>query len=327
MLRRRGLFGIVALVGAVATATASCQEPTQVMVAFRTNACADTPELGIVTGPTLEVVRGRVAAGELTATQRGCGNRPLIGTLTLTPAADSGGTVVGVLALRGKRPEECLRDPASTGCITARRRFVFLKRTSLGMNIDLDLDCEGKACDAFTTCSRGTCVDARVDCTENGTCGEPGLTPNGNAGDGGGPVDARVDGPPLAAACPAQAVCRGGDGGRGCTLPEQCCLFSAFGNLCGVPGSSSQCASAGCCASDAPCPTGLECCYEGSATRCAVKGTCLGSRPCETVADCRTGEGCGNSATAGGPPLYARGTSGPPRYCSEADGGGTVVIP
>ncbi len=299
------------------------------VVSFKTNACADAPDLGIVTAPSLQEAQRRVSGGELTTTQTACVAPSMLGTLTLTPGGESGGTVVAVLALRGKRPEDCLRDPSVAGCITSRRRFAFLDHTPLALEISLDLDCEGKVCDAFTTCSRGSCVDARVECESNGTCSEPGRTldggllPDAPAIPDAGPLplpDTGVQldaGPIPTAACPAQQACRGG---LGCLAPSQCCLFSGNGTSCGLPAASVSCGVTGCCASDAPCPTSDECCLRGGATVCVVKGTCNDARPCGTSADCRIGESCMGT---GGTPLYARGTGGAPMYCRglALDGG------
>ncbi len=330
---RRSLLPTVFLLGAAFVGVASCREPTQMVVSFKTNACGDAPELGVVTAPSLQEAQRRVTGGELTTTQTACVAPSMLGTLTLTPGGDSGGTVVATLALRGKRPEDCLRDPAVAGCITSRRRFAFLEHTPLAIEIPLDLDCEGKACDAFTTCSRGSCVDARVECESNGACSEPGRSLDGgllpdappipDAGpiplpDAGLPLDA---GPVVTTACPAQSACRGGNG---CLAPSLCCLSTGNGTSCGLAGSGSNCAVAGCCASDLPCPATDECCLRGSTTVCVVKGTCSEARPCQDTSNCRSGEACG--VPTSGPPVYAKGVGGGPMYCQGlgADGGPTI---
>ncbi len=200
------------------------------VVSFSTNACGDKPDLGIVTGPTLDEAQRRVSSAELNATQTGCLGVGTMGSLTLTPGGQRGGTVVGILALRGKRPEDCMREPATPGCITARRRFTFLDHTPLTIDIPLDLDCEGKACDAFTTCSRGSCVDPLVTCEANGTCTPP-LGDGGPGQDAAGPDGSVV-------ACATLARCQGG---AGCQGADQCCLESG---RCGT-----QCGFVGCCAS------------------------------------------------------------------------------
>lgn len=334
MRPRRTLLPTLTLLGAAFAGMASCREPTQMVVSFKTNACGDAPDLGIVTAPSLQEAQRRVAGGELTTTQTACVAPSMLGTLTLTPGGESGGTVVATLALRGKRPEDCLRDPAVTGCITARRRFAFLDHTPLAIEISLDLDCEGKACDAFTTCSRGSCVDARVECEASGTCSEPGHSLDGgllpdapaipDAGpiplpDGSGPLDGAT--PDL---CPARSTCRSG---AGCATAELCCLFTGAGSTCSGSdgGNGGACVVKGCCAADAPCPAGFECCAEAGQTTCVAGTACLAPRPCATGADCRAGEVC--SPLLGAPPLSARGggTIPPPLYCQQPDGGAPVV--
>ncbi len=332
MRPRRTLVATLLLFGAAFVGVASCREPTQMVVSFKTNACGDAPDLGIVTAPSLQEAQRRVAGGELTTTQTACVAPSMLGTLTLTPGGESGGTVVAVLALRGKRPEDCLRDPSVAGCITSRRRFAFLAHTPLAIEISLDLDCEGKACDAFTTCSRGSCVDARVECESNGTCSEPGHSLDGGllpdapplpeAGpiplpDGSLPLDGST--PDL---CPARKTCRNG---LGCASTELCCLLSDPGTSCSGSSGGGSCAVKGCCASDVPCPAGSECCAEVGQTTCVPGTACTAPRLCATGTDCRAGEVC--SPLLGAPILSARGngTLPPPLYCMQPDGGGPVV--
>jgi hypothetical protein len=317
MLRRTKslqVSGLAAALTVVWAGVSSCREPTQMFLTFSTNACGDAPELAVVATPSLAETQRRSTGGELSATHKGCEAPNTLGTLTLTPGTNAtGGSFVAVLSLRGKRPEACLADPATPGCITARRQFAFLTHTPLALRVALDLDCEGKACDAFTTCNRGSCVDARVDCKDTGECTEPvrdggPLTPTDAAQDA-GERDASREGAVPLDECPAQTRCRRG---AGCTAPEECCLYMSFGDVCGRKGTSMACAIAGCCAPDAPCPAGYECCFGDAETRCVPKNTCLaGSRPCSEDRDCRTDERCGSVS---GPPLGVDGV-GIARYC------------
>lgn len=324
----RPLLPTLVLLGAAFVGVASCREPTQMVVSFKTNACGDAPELGIVTAPSLQEAQRRVAGGELTTTQTACIAPNMLGTLTLTPGGESGGTVVATLALRGKRPEDCLRDPAAAGCITSRRRFAFLEHTALSIELSLDLDCEGKACDAFTTCSRGSCVDARVECEANGACSEPGHRLDGGllpdaptVPDAGTDASVPLDASSLEL-CPTRKTCRNG---LGCPSTDLCCLFTDFGATCSGTGGVGACAARGCCAADAPCPTGFECCAESGQTTCVPGKACTGLRPCATGTECRAGEVC--TTLVGAPALSGRGNGSVPfpLYCAQPDGGPVAV--
>jgi uncharacterized membrane protein YgcG len=157
-----------------AAIVASCREPTQVTVVFNTNACADRPDLGVVTGSLASETEARAKEGSLVATREGCtpGDSSM-GTLVLARDSNDRGSLVAVLALRGKSPDSCLLDPKQLDCITARRRFAYISHTPLTMSVTLSLDCAGVACDAFSTCSLGTCKDSEVRCND-GSCIEPG---------------------------------------------------------------------------------------------------------------------------------------------------------
>jgi uncharacterized membrane protein YgcG len=145
------------------------------VVSFKTNACPDNPQLGIVSAPGFLAAQSRVDAKALNATHTGgCIGPDTLGTLTVTPGDSfDGATVVAVVALRNKTPEACAASPAERGCIIARRQFSFIEHEPLALTINLDLSCEGVACNAFTTCQGGTCVDARVECAGR-QCSEPG---------------------------------------------------------------------------------------------------------------------------------------------------------
>jgi hypothetical protein len=318
------LFVLMAVAG-------SCREPTQVTVVFRTNACADRPDLGIVTGSVASDTEARAREGSLVATQTGCGTGESMGTLVLARDSNDRGSILAVLALRGKSPDSCLRNPSQMDCITARRRFAYVKQTPLTMPILLSLDCAGVACDAFSTCSRGTCKDSEVRCEDNGTCptepGADGGAPTDDAGSadahGGGDANAgdASDGGTVipSSSCPARPACVGMLGP--CKANEFCCLFRPTPSptiSCvqePVDTNSGTCVTYGCCASDAPCKApNEECCLDTiqKKTTCVAKNSCAfgNPRPCKIAADCRSGEACSGR----GQPLSVTG-NGDNTYC------------
>ncbi|NOU31135.1 MAG: hypothetical protein HOO96_24815, partial [Polyangiaceae bacterium] len=99
---------VLLIAAAVAAAVAqSCKEPTQMMVGFKTNACLDNPELGIVASASATGAQRDFGAGVYRTTHRGCvTGSDLIGTITVTPNDDdNAGSVVAVLALKNQNPD------------------------------------------------------------------------------------------------------------------------------------------------------------------------------------------------------------------------------
>jgi hypothetical protein len=176
-----------------------------------------------------------------------CNETGRIGTLVITPNDDTGTAAVVVVAAYGslRDPSLCL-PPAYASCIVARRRFAFIENQTLNLPIALDPDCANVPCDAFSTCSKGKCVDSAIECLD-GSCTEPGQADGG--ADGGGvdvivPGQARCDGRNL--------FCWSGGAEVACGLPNECCAPKGEAT-CGAPGS---CGVARYCCVDTDCPSG-----------------------------------------------------------------------
>ena len=180
------MFFSVGVLACIAVA-ASCRDPTQITLRITTGEkCSDLTGIQIVVGPSADVTQSRFKERFSAAVTHACsadGAINVIGTLVVTPGA-SGGTVVvsaGVNApgSPGPDPADCFDDKVSKQCIIARRSFSFIDHASLTLPIDLDPLCIGKACEPASTCFKGACVNANVECQDS-TCLLPQQTGNGS---------------------------------------------------------------------------------------------------------------------------------------------------
>jgi hypothetical protein len=245
--------------------------------------CAEiTPGTAITVGVDPRQVEQNIALHAVTTTTTQCDAATgEIGTLVVTPSGDSG--AVTVVVGYARNPIDCV-PPLFEGCIVARRRFTFIESRPLQIPIVIDPDCKNVPCDALSTCSRGVCFDAEVDCA-GGECEKPGEQLDGAPDDDAavvpdapqpardGAPDAPTDGPvpeggPDAGDAPycmgTTLMCRPYSSGAPTTPPYQVCT-----ECCDRAG------QAGRCGGGPPCYTGgyvRYCCLDGD---CGLGRTCL----------------------------------------------------
>ncbi len=171
-MRRRGwpLLATLASVAIFAPAL-SCREPTQAIIAISTLLrCDELTQVDITVASTTPRAKADFEYGNVAATSVGCHNGN-IGELLVTPGSDSGAVqvVVGakapLTAIYGSKlqlAKACAEHPEF--CIVARRKFFFLPATTISIPVALEADCRGVVCEALSTCQRGGCVDALVQC-------------------------------------------------------------------------------------------------------------------------------------------------------------------
>lgn len=185
----RARFKTIGLALAVLTGTtvlaSACREPTQVTLDITYGGpCNDIRGVGLIVATDPFVAESRIDTNVFTTSvgKEMCtdGAPARIGTLVVTPNDDTGRSSIIVLASFGnQRVEDCKAKDGYFGCIVARRAFAFVDHTKLTLRISLDPECRNVPCDAVSTCRKGSCVSADVDCS-SGTC----MTP-GDPGDGG----------------------------------------------------------------------------------------------------------------------------------------------
>jgi hypothetical protein len=184
-----------------------CRSATEVKLDIATNVvCADMRGVDIVVAADPHAAESRAAlAGDGTtrrfpsASTSECheGTPPrAIGSLVVTPSAGEGAVVV-IAAFGTARLDDCKAPSFAATCIVARRRFTFIDHTAPEMTILLDPDCAGVPCNESSTCVGKKCVDSTVDCS-SGTCGAPGISPDGGTivVDGASPLDVVPPPPP-----------------------------------------------------------------------------------------------------------------------------------
>jgi hypothetical protein len=282
----------------------SCRSRSQAVVAFSSNAGADTPKLAVFVSDSAEQTEVQLRSLQLAAdTVSTCvkqGDRCTFGTLYIAPGTTDRGYVTAVVALGTKTLEQCAKAPEQRGCIVARRRFTYQAKSTLQVEMQLDLDCQGIACDAFNTCNAGVCTTSELRCTgANCTLAADAGAPIASANDAGLPRDTRGTLPEAGAVgpCPLKQSCRlrgSGDGGGAdsfkCFELQQCCLPP--------PGTSTsptgRCATSclveayGCCSASVACGAPYECCLRGAESTCVAIGTCdANNLGCTTSAECR----------------------------------------
>lgn len=185
------LLGIT-LAAATLLAIGACRTPTQVTVVVSTRVrCIDLPSGTVIAvAATPQASEENVVGGFASATTRACTDDGAIGTLVITPGADTAAVVV-TAGFGGQDTAKCTPKNKFKDCIVARRSFAFVEHTRLTLPIELTLDCLNVPCDTLTTCSKGACVPARVECTGDGCTG---IDVDGGGIDGGPIGDAALDG-------------------------------------------------------------------------------------------------------------------------------------
>lgn len=89
-----------------------------------------------------------------------------LGSIVITPGGAKDATLALAVMTRpdGQSADACLDPKNASGCIVAKRRLRFEKRTEVAMRVDLRLSCLGVVCQDGDTCARGVCVKADFDC-------------------------------------------------------------------------------------------------------------------------------------------------------------------
>jgi hypothetical protein len=154
---QRSLFFL--LVSALASPTAACLEPTEIMLDVRTDVvCSDSTHwrgVAVSVGQPGTDVESRSPV--LTTTACAAGGE--IGTLAVVPTGAKDAQVgIRVVAGITRNPEDCAAQ-GYDGCIVARRTVTYLPHQSQHLLIDLTSDCIGNACDVNHTCVNGSCSD------------------------------------------------------------------------------------------------------------------------------------------------------------------------
>lgn len=193
----------------------SCRGATQVRVEILTDAaCEDlnqspNPVAAVYVGKdghAVEAMVGRVNPGASSFKCSKAYTQPdgrvinYLGSLYVTPSGDRDApfafsVIAGIGAkstLECGKPEDPEKpsDPKRyENCIVSRRALNFIEHDALRLPVFLSLDCEGVACEATTTCRKGTCVDAEIPdvnlCKTEEGCDENDLSDAGTAGTGG----------------------------------------------------------------------------------------------------------------------------------------------
>jgi hypothetical protein len=167
----------------------ACQSATQMTLDVTYGGkCGELGAVAFIVGTDPSASEARIQSNDFTTTTTQCETTSTgskVGTLVVTPNESNGRASVVVLTGVGQAVEKCKAKDGYLGCIVARRIFSFVDHTALTMEIPLDLDCANVPCDAVSTCKKGSCIDAHVDCSAGG------CTPVGQLADGGIPtVDA-----------------------------------------------------------------------------------------------------------------------------------------
>ena len=166
----------------------SCRSPTSVTLVLSSDvACADAPSTSVA------VSRADAETLSPSLVTQVCQPDGTIGTVVVVPAADRDENL-RVRVVTSISGATCEAPGYGQGCIVSRRQLRFLAHEELRVPIAQQVDCAGVACEATTTCRKGTCVEAQVDqdrCEANpGECGieivpEPAPSAGGAGGAGG----------------------------------------------------------------------------------------------------------------------------------------------
>jgi hypothetical protein len=299
-----------------------CQDPTQVTLKVTLDRKkASCSEISAGTAITVGVLpfdtERRLETGFVSAKTTSCDDTTGdIGTLVVTPSDKGKGSVIVVVGYKGKDPATC-RPPLYTDCIVARRFFAFADHTRLVMPITIDPDCANVPCDAFSTCSKGTCFSSDTSCSGAG-CEIPGELPDGGvdeasvvdpdaSGFGDGSLPPEKDGGPT--------VDGGSDSGPTGTYCQASNTLVCSGTPCTPTGPACCVNNGGTCALDCPQPPS--------------------NRYCCTTADCAADQHCDRGASpspgacvSNQPPIDSGAEGGTPTnypYCTAPEPNGTLV--
>ena len=182
------LGGRLALASAGALAlVASCATPTSIAIDVYTDApCASHPPASLVMSGSL----GELSSSAPSAASTRCEPDGHLGRVVISPGGAKDAPIALALMLRpdGQVADGCLDAKNAAGCIVAKRRLRFERRTEIEMRVDLRLSCLGVVCAEGETCVRGGCVPADISCGAG--CDEATLLAQGPARTAdGGPVD------------------------------------------------------------------------------------------------------------------------------------------
>ncbi len=181
---------VIAVLATLGALSASCREPTSIVIEARTN--VRPSEVGFAVGTPSEGDDLKVVAITTNVAQGGD-----IGSLVVVPRRSETATVsIKVVAALIGRVEACTSRDGYFGCIVARRTIRYVPNERLRLPVFLSEACANVPCDAKSTCVEGQCVSSEVPC-DGATCAEPGSTPV-DAGpprpfDAEAPRDAAVD--------------------------------------------------------------------------------------------------------------------------------------
>jgi hypothetical protein len=147
-----------------------CAAPTALTITVYSDiACAKSPSAGLAVGSSFADLKGKA----FSSTSLGCAADGKLGSVVVYPSAGAKNGRVAVQVVTradGEGPESCSPADGYKGCIVAKRELPFVPNQDLQMRIDLRRACEGIPCDEASTCVRGACVAATVEC--NQVCSE-----------------------------------------------------------------------------------------------------------------------------------------------------------
>jgi formylglycine-generating enzyme len=202
-----------------------CASPTALTVTVYSEIpCLKKPVAGLSAAQTT----GELRTKALATTSGVCGADGKLGSVVLYPIERADGPVAVQIVVRpdGEDPATCTEQNGYRGCIVARRELRFAPNKNVELRVDMRLSCLDKPCDAASTCTRGVCVNASVQCDAS-PCDEDALpVPQADGGtkddasDGESVRDAGTDAPPPA--FPAQS-CTGLPATCGPAKNEDCC--------------------------------------------------------------------------------------------------------
>jgi len=278
-LRAGVLVGVGGAAGALALAlaTTTCADATEILVEVTSDACPrpgrtgkSINSTGIAVGTAATIDDARP-----TAVRYACEpDSDRVGTLTLYPSGDSDSEVTFKVVSGVDRPlDQCGARDGYAGCIAQHRTMRFVPRTTQRVAVRISLLCLGVTCPEGKTCQDGVCVARDAPRTEDGA------VPDGTPVTEGGKVDSATDAPG-----------DGATGPRGCD-PAKCTGAGVIGCVagvcvvdCGPDGGVSRCSTgANVCPNDQDCRV---VCGDGACANvsCTTQGTC--TVECDGVASC-----------------------------------------
>lgn len=282
----------IAALATLGALSASCREPTSIVVEARTN--VRPSEVGFAVGTPSEGDDLKVVAVTKSLAEGGD-----IGSLVVVPGSSETATVsIKVVAALIGSVDACTSRDGYFGCIVARRTIRYVPNERLRLPVFLSEACANVPCDAKSTCVEGQCVSSETPC-DGATCSEPESAPPTDGGpprpfDAEAPRDAALDAKkpvpidgsvmpsgqiPFTVACPMSAPC---------PVPKaKCCLDSQQNKgACIEPAvpCSPPFYSVGCDGAE-DCEPGFVCCVRGGIFACSE--SCIGANEvCKAGAKC-----------------------------------------